>query len=182
MLMAVIGVITLQAKDDKSQPVAVYQNQVQSYSEASSRNLEPVITAVAVPVIVDVKVTGKRISYTETEAFKDITVTAAIQNYGDQFATEGIAAFKRIALAQAAAHYNVDIIFGATFNVVTTADNHFSITVAGYPAVYSNFRNATKADADLLETYEKYMPNVNYDPLLNTPVTTIKSNEVIVTK
>lgn len=161
-------------------PDYVYQETVKAYSEASARNLEPIVTAVAMPLVVDIKVVGSRIEYTETEAFANITVTDAIKEYGDKFATEGIAAFKRIALAKAAKAHNVDVIVGATFEVTTTADNHFCIKVCGYPAVYSNFRNASKNDAELLRSIRSYMPASTFDPLLNTPTTTIQTDEVIV--
>lgn len=152
----------------------------QSYSEASSRNLEPIVSAIAIPMVVDIKVTGKRIIYEETESFKGITVTDAIKAYGNSFSTEGIAAFKRIALAKAASAHNVDIIVGACFDVSTTPDNHFSIKVAGYPAVYTNFRNATKADSDLLKEMKQYVPEQGCDPLLNIPTTTLHTKQTIV--
>ncbi|MBR1716479.1 MAG: hypothetical protein IJ718_02530 [Paludibacteraceae bacterium] len=147
-----------------------------TYTESTGRNLEPSTTAINLPLVAEVQVLSKKIEYTETEAFKNITVTDAVRTFGKDFKTRGIAEYKRIALAKAANANNADLIVGATFVVETTKDNHFSIKVVGYPAVYKNFHTATKNDADILKQMDPYMQKTYYDPVLNTQTAPIITN------
>ena len=151
-----------------------------TYSESTGRNVEPATTAINLPLVAEVQVTPKKINYTETEAFKNIFVTDVLRAYGKDFKTVGIAEYKRIALAKAANANNADLIVGATFIVETTKDNHFSITVTGYPAVYKNFHTVTKADAELLKLVDPYMQKVYYDPVLNIQTAPIITNSSII--
>ena len=82
------------------------------YMESSTENLEPQNMIMTSPMIADLKVIGDQITYTETEAFKDIEVT--------RWVIDAIPNFKRIALCKAARQYNADLIIGATIDVVTT--------------------------------------------------------------
>ena len=91
----------------------------------------------------DLKGTGTQISYTETEAFKDLEVTESLINM--------IPTFKKIALCHAARAYNADMIIGALVDVVTNKNHRLEITITGYPACYVNFRNATSEDMDLVK-------------------------------
>lgn len=151
-----------------------------TYAESTGRNLEPSTSAINLPLVAEVQVIPKKIEYTEVEAFKNVTVTEAIRMYGERFKSEGIAEYKRIALANAANANNADIVVGATFIVKTTNDNHFSITVVGYPAVYKNFHTATKADAELLKLMEPFSQKTHYDPILNTKTAPIVTTSTIV--
>ncbi len=157
-------------------PEVTYTTTYTTYTESTGRNLEPTTTAINLPLVAEVQVIAKKIEYTETEAFKNITVTDAVRAYGKDFKTIGIAEYKRIALAKAANANNADLIVGATFIVETTKDNHFSITVIGYPAIYKNFHTATKTDADLLKLMDPYMQKTYYDPVLNIQTAPIITN------
>ncbi len=108
------------------------------YKESSARNLEPVHSVMTAPLMADLKVSGGRISYTETEAFALYPVTQDIVKF--------IPDFKKVALSRAAKANNADAIIGATVDVITNASGHIEITITGYPAVYTNFRNATMED------------------------------------
>lgn len=157
-------------------PEVTYTTTYTTYTESTGRNLEPTTTAINLPLVAEVQVIAKKIQYTETESFKNITVTDAVRAYGKDFKTVGIAEYKRIALAKAANANNADLIVGATFIVETTKDNHFSITVTGYPAIYKNFHTANKTDADLLKLMDPYMQKTYYDPVLNIQTAPIITN------
>lgn len=116
------------------------------YKESSARNLEPVHSVMVMPVIADMQVSGERIVYTETEMFKDYLVSTDVVNY--------ITEFKKVALSRAAAAHKADAIIGATVDVVTNASGRLEITISGYPAKYTNFRNATNEDIDLVRQAE----------------------------
>lgn len=138
-----------------------------NYFEATGRNLEVSASAINLPLVAEIQVLTKKIVYVETEAFKKKTVTEVIRQYGKDLKANGLAEYKRLALANAANANNADLIVGATFVIETTEDNHFSVKVTGYPAVYKNFHTATPKDAEILKIMEPYMQITNYDPVLN---------------
>ena len=147
-----------------------------TYAEATGRNVEPSSNAVNLPLVAEVQVLPTKIIHVETDAFKNISVSEAVRRYGEKFKTIGIAEYKRIALARAANANNADLIVGATFEVETTEDNHFSIKVVGYPAIYKNFHTATKKDAEILEMMNPYIQKIYYDPVLNVQSTPIQTS------
>lgn len=151
-----------------------------TYFEATGRNLEVSASAINLPLVAEIQVMQKKIVYVETEAFKKKTVTEVIRQYGNELKTVGLAEYKRLALANAANANNADMIVGATFVIETTDDNHFSVKVTGYPAVYKNFHTATPKDAELLKVMEPYMQKTNFDPVLNTTGTPIVTKTSIV--
>lgn len=152
-----------------------------NYFEATGRNLEVSASAINLPLVAEVQVMPKKIVYVETEAFKKKTATEVIRQYGKDLKTVGLAEYKRLALANAANANNADLIVGATFVIETTEDNHFSVKVTGYPAVYKNFHTATPKDAEILRVMEPFMQKAATDPVLNTNnapiVTTINKVE-----
>lgn len=113
------------------------------YQEATSRYMEPSQCIMTNPLVADIKVSGKRITYTEQDAFTKFDVTPDI--------VDMMPNFKKIALCHAAQANNADMIIGATIDVSTSEDGHIVIVISGYPATYANFRNATKADFDIVE-------------------------------
>ena len=113
------------------------------YMESSARYLQPSQSIMTTPMIADLKVTGGQISYTETEAFKDLEVTESLIDL--------IPTFKKIALCHAARAHNADMIIGAMVDVVTNSRQRLEITITGYPACYMNFRNATEDDIELVK-------------------------------
>ena len=55
---------------------------------------------------------------------------------------------KKIALSKAAKIYDADLLVGTIIDVITNDAGLLEITVSGYPAKYTNFRNATKTDIE----------------------------------
>ena len=139
------------------------------YMESSTENLEPQNMIMTSPMIADLKVIGDQITYTETEAFKDIEVT--------RWVIDAIPNFKRIALCKAARQYNADLIIGATIDVVTNKDGRLEITVVGYPAKYTKFRNATKEDVELVKEGYKVIVNKGID--LDNPSNVVFTEKTI---
>jgi hypothetical protein len=56
--------------------------------------------------------------------------------------------FKKIALSKAAKIHDADLLVGTIIDVITNDAGLLEITVSGYPAKYTNFRNATKTDIE----------------------------------
>lgn len=121
-----------------------------SYSESSARLLEGKSTYVITPIIADLDVSKKKISYEEKEAFSGLIVTRTAVN--------NIDVYKRIALGNAAKQYDADIIVGAEVDV-KTVNQRLVITVSGYPAKYVNFRNATEKDIELVNNANSIQNN-----------------------
>ncbi len=137
---------------------AVAQNKpAVDYKESSARNLEPQHSVMITPLIADLSIIGERIVYTEKEAFENYQVTAEIVKF--------IPNFKKVALSRAARAYKADAIIGATVDVITNPQGRLEITVSGYPAKYSNFRNATSEDIALVQQGLSVMTDNSSDVL-----------------
>lgn len=113
------------------------------YMESSARYLEPSQNIMTTPMIADLQVIGASVSYTETEAFENYEVTEALISL--------IPGFKSIALSRAARAHKADVIIGAMVDVITNEKGRLEITITGYPARYTNFRNATNDDIELVK-------------------------------
>lgn len=113
------------------------------YMESSARYMEPSQNIMTTPMIADLEVIGASISYTETEAFKNYEVTEDLIKL--------IPGFKSIALSRAARAHKADVIIGAMVDVITNEQGRLEITITGYPARYTNFRNATNDDIELVK-------------------------------
>lgn len=142
--------------------VSLAQSRTQQvdYQESSVRNIEPEQSVVIAPLVADLQVISGRITYTEKEAFASYKVTLAIE--------KSIPAFKQIALSRAAKAHNVDVIVGSVIDVITNQDGFLEITVSGYPARYTNFRNATREDLELVFK-AKLIKGHNDDDILSKP-------------
>ncbi len=130
------------------------------YQESSARNLEPEQSVMITPMIADMEVVADKIYYTESEAFANYAVTPAIVSF--------IPEFKKVALSRAARAYKADAIVGATVDVVTNAQGRLEITISGYPARYTNFRNATTNDIALVGQAKNVVGRQN-DEILKNP-------------
>lgn len=113
------------------------------YMESSARYMEPSQKMMITPMIADLEVVSGSVSYTETEAFKNYEVTEEL--------TRHVPGFKRIALSRAARAHKADVIIGAMVDVITNENGRLEITITGYPARYTNFRNATSDEIDLVK-------------------------------
>ena len=138
----VISVVTMLSSCATTQIV-----QTTEYMESSARILEPEQSMLLTPVIADLKVSEQKIFYTETEAFANFEVTPTL--------IQSISELKKIALSRAARANKADVIVAPTIDV-ETKNRKLVITVSGYPAYYTNIRNITSNDIELLN-----IPNNN---------------------
>lgn len=136
------------------------------YKESSARNLEPMHSVMVAPLIADLNVVGDQVTYTEKDAFANYTVDANVVKY--------IPDFKKVALSRAARAHKADAIIGATVDVVTNASGHLEITITGYPARYTNFRNATSEDIILVQKGLETMAKGAQANMLALPESIIK--------
>ena len=114
------------------------------YQESSTRTLEPDHYMMTAPIIADVVVSPNKISYTEKESYKIFPVTAGNAEQIKAMMPE----LKKIALSKAAKMYDADLLVGTIIDVITNDQGLLEITVSGYPAKYTNFRNATREDIE----------------------------------
>lgn len=143
------------------------------YMESSARYMEPSQNIMTTPMIADLEVIGGSVSYTETEAFKNYEVAEEL--------TQLVPGFKRIALSRAARAHKADVIIGAMVDVITNENGRLEITITGYPARYTNFRNATSNDIELVKKGQTVILD-NSSNVLDTPDQQIKVEDTKHTK
>lgn len=121
------------------------------YDESSAYYLELQGKGFVTPLIGDINVSNERISFEQvftnnlTEAEVKSGYTPAIVEY-----------MKNYTMTQAAIANNADIIVSPLIDVKTSKDyTTITVKVTGYPARYTNFRNATKEDFELMRLCEK---------------------------
>lgn len=114
------------------------------YNESSARNIEPGQRILTTPLIADVQVTSKEKIKPYVEVFPFVM---------NPQVKDAVPGFKRTAFAHAAKENNADILVGTDITVTTNEDGFVVVTVTGYPAKYTNFRNATAQDTWMLEFY-----------------------------
>lgn len=131
-----------------------YPSSTLNYSESSARVLDASSSFVISPIISDLDVSHNKITHQEREAFANIIVTQSV--------VDNIIAYKSIALSKAAKSAGADIIVAAEITV-ETINARLVITITGFPAKYTNFRNATEQDIKLVKQ-----------------ATTINNNEAII--
>lgn len=115
-----------------------------SYSESSTRNIEPRVGALITPMVGDLELVSEN-----KIAPYVLTVPGEITPY----LIANLDGWKRLALSEAASKYKADVLIGATVTVRTENDR-LLIEVSGWPARYMNFRPATAADAWMAPIYE----------------------------
>lgn len=134
------------------------------YQESSARNLEPEHSMMLTPLIADIKVSPTKITYTETEAFKDFPVQKGIEKLMPDF--------KSIALSRAAKAHHADLLVGTIIDIITNKDGYLEITVSGYPASYVSFRNATLNDIELVRQGKNVSSGKDNFDIINNPQNT----------
>lgn len=162
--MLTIAIALLSATIATAQKVERIETTV-DYMESSARYMEPSQNIMITPMIADLEVIGGSVSYTETEAFKNYEVTEELIPL--------VPGFKRIALSRAARAHKADVIIGAMVDVITNEDGRLEITITGYPARYTNFRNATGNEIDLVKKGQTVIIDYSSD-VLDTPDQQIK--------
>ena len=140
------------------------------YKESSARTLEATHQIFTTPLVADLMISGEKINHIEKDAFEDYIVDENIVNY--------ISDFKKIALGCAVKKYNADALVGTVFDVITNQTGHLVITVSGYPATYTNFRNATTDDISLIKEAEKTNDSRQNKVVLESPESMLKKENI----
>lgn len=134
------------------------------YQESSARNLEPEHSMMLTPLIADIKVSPTKITYTETEAFKEYPVAKGIEKLMPDF--------KSIALSRAAKNHKADLLVGTIIDIITNNKGYLEITISGYPATYVGFRNATLNDIELVRQAKNVTSGKDNLDIINNPKNT----------
>ena len=166
LLLLVISFLLLAAHLSSAQTLESKIN----YKESSARTLEPNNYIFAAPLIADIQIVGDRITYTEKAAFSDYIVDENILTY--------ISEFKKVALGRALQEYNADALVGTLFNVITNENGHIEISVSGYPAKYTNFRNVTTSELSLLRDAALHYDRDASKEAISAPDIVVKSEKV----
>ncbi|MDR0542125.1 MAG: hypothetical protein LBH19_07910 [Dysgonamonadaceae bacterium] len=113
---------------------------VSNYSDVKYRNITGIVTNL--PVVANLNVKPEKVQgvYRGTGTYSKDT-----KSYG--FNED---AAKNLAVQDAIEKYGADILLEPMFSI-TTVGGQIEVTVTGYVATYSGFRNATKEDAELLQ-------------------------------
>ncbi len=146
-LVLLVGSVTVAQAQQKSE-------QVYRVTESSARNLDGRSQMLITPLAAEIVVSPNKISHTEREAFAGYTTTEDVIRNMDKL--------RLVALSRAARKHNADLLVGTIIDVVTIDNQgHFEITVTGYPANYTKFRNVTDADIELAKKAKSVENNEN---------------------
>lgn len=132
------------------------------YQESFARNLEPIHSMLATPMIADLEISPTKISYTETKLLRPYRVNSDL--------IKMLPELKKLVLSRAAQLHNADVIVAATINITTNSRGNLEITITGYPATYHNFRKATDGEVDIAYKAKK-IPGEQHDKILQNGLT-----------
>lgn len=163
---AVIVAVTLPSC--KTQKEYIETERTLEYMESSARVLEPEHNMLLTPIIADLQVSDEKIRYEEKDMFKDMEITHSL--------LKNITELKKIALSRAARAHNADVLVGTTIDVVTV-DGRLEISVSGYPAYYTKFRNV-KSDDVKLQKEVKQIKTESGTTILKSPESTLQVKQV----
>lgn len=148
LFMAAIAILGLTACS--TQNVATY-----SYEEV--RTLEPKSSVVTLPLIANIEVRPERINYAEQ---------VIVQTKNKKISTEELLTIKEkqkdLVLHNAIQAYKADLLVAPNISI-KMHDNILDISVSGYPANYTTFRQATHEDLWITG-----FPTNNDDPTPNS--------------
>lgn len=125
-----------------------------TYRESTARYMELVRSGFIKPVTADMEVQEERVEYS-VELNVELTEKdiKSIMQANDNGQESGIVlGWKKEALAQTAKHFNADDMVAPLFEITPhpKKDGVLVVKVTGHPAIYKNFRPATKSDIDLI--------------------------------
>lgn len=125
-----------------------------TYSESTARYMELVRSGFIKPVTADMEVQEEKVEYS-VELNVELTEKdiKSIMQANDNGQESGIVlGWKKEALAQTAKHFKADDMVAPLFEIAPhpKKDGVLVVKVTGHPAVYKNFRPATKSDIDLI--------------------------------
>ena len=114
------------------------------YDELYSREIEPAQGVLVTPVLADLEILSQK----RIEPYKEVW-------NGNLMARSGLELehIKAMTLSKAAEHYDADVLIAPTFSV-EFRNNSYTVTVTGFPARYTNLRQATEADAWIGKMHE----------------------------
>ena len=115
-----------------------------SYSYSEYKTISPTQSVYTAPIMADLVVAKERITYAE-RINQDITKLTDAEV--DAMANRE----KETVIANALKANNADVLVAPMVNITTDVNKNLVIIVMGYPASYSNFRNATETDKWIIE-------------------------------
>lgn len=125
-----------------------------TYRESTARYMELMRHGFITPVTADMEVQQERIEnvvYLEVELKeKDINSIIASNNNGQE--SPIVMGWKKEALAQTAKKFKADDMVSPLFEIAPhpQKEGMLVVTVTGHPAIYKNYRPATKNDVELI--------------------------------
>lgn len=121
------------------------------YRTTTSTTLEPNYhNLMVMPSVADLDISETRISYTESEAYRNMPELANSAASFFSFGRDVKLRCYNIALYNAAIANNADVIVAPNYSIEVDVAGNLSITVTGYPANYRNFRRPTTDDVLLI--------------------------------
>lgn len=127
------------------------------YSENTVRYVEPQRAGFITPIVADMEISPNKIENTveiPVELKKrDVAAIYAAESQGKE--SPIVLSWKKAALAITAKKYNADDIVSPVFEIYPseTKEKVLVIKVTGHPAVYKNYRKATKEDVELMRPF-----------------------------
>lgn len=117
------------------------------YDGTEAFKLDPTFGKMYVtPIAVDLDVKSTKIVY--SKQFENELTAADVMNPEDSKLFESM---RMATFSEAAIKNNVDVIISPTYEYFTSSNYRtITVTVHGYPAVYTNFRKATAADTSYI--------------------------------
>ena len=115
-----------------------------TYSYSEYRSVQASQTVATAPLIADLVVSEKRITYAER-------INTVITNMSSSEAKALADKEKETVIANAVKANKADVLVAPIIDIQTDTNGYLVIEVTGYPASYKNFRNATKDDMWIVE-------------------------------
>ena len=141
-----------------------------TYRETTARYVEPSRAGFITPVAADMEVQQQKIENSvEIEAvLKKRQITAIMMAEAKGVESAIVLNWKKYALAQTLKKYNADDIISPNFEIAPSnrREGYIVVTVSGHPAVYKNYRKATKEDVDLIEPFLEHKNDIKANGVL----------------
>ena len=128
-----------------------------TYSEMTARYVEPQRAGFITPVVADMEVQPQKIENTvELEVvLKKRQIQAIMSAEMRGVESPIVLSWKKAALAETAKKYNADDIVSPLFEIQPSREKEhvLVVKVTGHPAIYKNYRSATKEDVELMRPF-----------------------------
>ena len=125
-----------------------------TYSYSEYRSVQPSQSVATAPLIADLVVSEKRITYAER-------INTVITNMSSSEAKALADKEKETVIANAVKTNKADVLVAPIIDIQTDSNGYLVIEVTGYPASYKNFRNASKDDMWIME--KNQTPKAHHD-------------------